>query len=484
MKTYDAIVIGSGIGGLVSAGILASRGLNPLVIEKHSAPGGYLSSFKRDGFVFDSAVDCISGVAPGGLIYRVLEVLGVVNDLKFVRVDPIRISHFPDFDIAVNADVNGYRERLYRLFPSEASGIETFFDRIGRTYSQMNSALQAIISGSFELNMITPDVLSLMDASYGALLDEYFKDDRLKTALSDRCPFIGLPPHGVSAVTMINLMMSYFDLGAFRPEGGFQRLADVFVEGIRKHGGEVMFGSGVERILLDDKNCCRGVRCENGEEYDARHIISNADFELTFGILLGGQYRQIADEMIRKPGVSTSFFILYAGIAGELNAHSSMGYYPSYDMRKYFDPGMEFREDSTIGVTIASREDKSRVPLGCETAVFHEMIEATGKRLDKAACTDKILRKAGRIFAGILDRIVVLEAATPSTLQRYTGNCNGAAFGWKQIPGFRGAKRHDIKNLHIAGHWGDFGGGVLAAAYSGAKAAAEILSREGIRDVI
>ena len=484
MRTYDVIVIGSGIGGLVSAGILASRGLKLLAIEKQSAPGGYLSSFKRNGFIFDSAVDCISGVAPGGLIYRVLEMLGVVNDLKFVRVDPIRVSRFPDFDISVDADVNAYRERLCRYFPSEASCIGPFFDRIGGTYSQLDSALQAIISGSFELNMLAPNVLRLMDGSYGELLDEYFTDDRLKAALSDRCPFIGLPPHGVSAVTMINLMMSYFDLGAFRPEGGFQRLADVFVEGLRKHDGEAIFDSGVEQILLDDRNCCRGVRCDNGEEYAARHVISNADFELTFGTLLGGKYKQIADEMSRKPGVSTSFFILYAGIKGELDAHSSMGYYPSYDMRKYFDPGMEFREDSTIGVTIATREDKSRSPLGCETAVFHEMLEASGKRLDKVACTDKILRKAERIFPGIQDRIMVLEAATPSTLQRYTGNCNGAAFGWKQIPGFRGPKRHGIGNLHIAGHWGGLGGGVLAAAYSGAKAAGEILSGEGIKDVI
>ena len=464
--------------------MLASRGLKPLVIEKHSAPGGYLSSFKRNGFVFDSAVDCISGVAPGGLIYRVLAMLGVVNDLKFVRVDPIRVSLFPDFDISVDADVNAYRERLCQLFHSEASGIRSFFYRISRTYSQLDSALQAIISGSFELKMLAPDVLGLLDASYGELLDEYFTDGRLKAALSDRCPFVGLPPHGVSAVTMINLMMSYFDLGAFRPEGGFQRLVDVLVEGIRKHSGEAIFGNGVKKILLDDKNYCRGVRCDNGEEYSARYIISNADFRLTFGTLLGGKYKQIANEMASKPGISTSFFIVYAGIEGKLDAHSSMGYYPSYDMRKYFDPGMEFRENSTIGVTIATREDKSRSPLGCETAVFHEMIEASGKLLDKAACTDKIMRKAGRIFPGIQDRIMVLEAATPSTLQKYTGNCNGAAFGWKQIPGFRGPKRHGITNLHIAGHWGDLGGGVLAAAYSGAKAAGEILSREGIRDAI
>ncbi|MGO9614588.1 MAG: phytoene desaturase family protein [Dissulfurispiraceae bacterium] len=484
MKTYDAIVIGSGIGGLVSAGMLASRGLKTLMIEKRVTPGGYLSSFKRKGFVFDSAVDCVSGVAPGGLIYRVLKMLRVESEVTFDRVDPIRVSHFPDFDITVDADVNAYRERLSEMFPLESSGIGSFLDRVGRTYSQLNSILQSTLGGRFELNMLTPDLLRLMDRSYGELLDEYFKDCRLKAVLSDRCPFIGLPPAGVSAVAMINLMMSYFDLGAFRPKGGYQRLADIFIEGIRKHDGDAIFGNGVKQILLDEKKCCRGVKCENGEEYLSRYMVSNADFLLTFGTLLGGSYKQIADEMMRKPGVSTSFFILYTGLEGELKTHSSAGYYPSYNISDFFHARMEFREDSTIGVTIASREDRSRAPHGCETVVFHEMIEASDKLLNKADCTDRVLRKAEKIFPRIKDKIIVLEAATPSTLMRYTGNYNGAAFGWKRIPGFRGPKRHGIGNLHIAGHWGDLGGGVLAAAYSGAKAAVDILAREGIKDVI
>ena len=57
MKDFDVIVIGSGIGGLVSAGMLTSQGLKTLMIERHITPGGYLSSFRKKGFVFDSAVD-------------------------------------------------------------------------------------------------------------------------------------------------------------------------------------------------------------------------------------------------------------------------------------------------------------------------------------------------------------------------------------------------------------------------------------------
>jgi phytoene dehydrogenase-like protein len=75
----------------------------------------------------------------------------------------------------------------------------------------------------------------------------------------------------------------------------------------------------------------------------------------------------------------------------------------------------------------------------------------------------------------------LLDSATPKTLQRYTNNINGAAFGWRQIPGFRGPNKHGIKNLYIAGHWGDMGSGVLASAYSGAKAAGEILAHEGLK---
>jgi len=484
MKKYDVIVIGSGTGGLVSAGILASRGLKTLMIEKHVTPGGYLSSFKRRGFVFDSAIDCISGVSPGGLIYRTLETLGVADEIRFLRIDPIRVSRFPDFDIHVDSDANAYRERLAGLFPSESSAIKAFFEKILSVYYELNSAVQAIISGGFAFKSVSPETLKLMNRSYGELLEEYFHDHRLKAALSDRCPFIGLPPENVSAAAIISMMMSYFELGSFRPEGGFQKLADIFVEGIRRNGGDVIFGAEAEKILLDEKDSCRGIRLGNGEEYTSKYVISNADFIFTFSTLLGGKYRQTAVEKMRNPGLSTSFFILYAGVEGDLNTHSSLGYYPSYDMSVFFHAGMEFREDSTLGVTVATKEDSSRAPQGFHTAVFHEMVGTSGRKLDKERCVDSILGKAERIFPDLREKIREVEAATPSTLERYTGNCRGAAFGWRQIPGFRGAGRHEVGNLYITGHWGDFGGGVLAAAYSGAKTAAEILAMEGIRDVL
>jgi prolycopene isomerase len=483
MKDFDVIVIGSGIGGLTSAGILASQGLKTLVLERHRTPGGYLSSFKRKGFVFDSAVDCISGVAPGGLIYRVLELLDVAGDIDFIRIDPVRVSIFPDFEVSVDADLDAYIERLRVLFPSESSGIRGLFKKSGSIYDELQSALDAIISGRWEQNRITPGILRLMDSSYEDLLSEHLVDSRLKAVLSDRCPFIGLPPSGVSALAMVNIIMSYFRLGAYRATGGFQRLADGMTEGIKKKGGSVILGNGAKQIILDKHEHCIGIRCDNDEEITARYVVSNADFNQTFSSLLGGRYSSVAKNMLCKPGISTSFFVVYAGIRGTVGKHSSVGHFPSYEMDRFFEPGMEFKDENTIGITIASIEDASRAPAGSSTVVLHEMTMPSEKVPEKAVCIEKILRKAENIFPGIRDRIEVLDAATAQTLQRYTGNHRGAAFGWRQIPGFRGTARHGIKNLYIAGHWGDMGGGVLAAAYSGVRAAGEILAREGLKGV-
>lgn len=482
MKDFDVVVIGSGIGGLISAGILTAKGLKTLVVERHSTPGGYLASFKRNGFVFDAALDCISGVSPGGLIGNVLELLNVSKEVDFIKIDPIRVSIFPDIEIAVDADVNTYLDKLTTLFPAETAAISSFFKRSDKVYNELQSVINTIISGDFVLDKITPDIVNLMNISYKEFLSGYVADYRLKAVLADRCPFIGLPPSNVSALSMVSMIMSYFKLDACRPVGGFQKLADVLTGGIRKMGGEAVFGNGVKRILLDAHDSCKRITCDNGEEYTTRYVISNADFYHTFVDLIGGKYASFANEMMVNTGSSTSFFMVYAGIKGDAGKRSSIGYYPSYDMESFFLPDKILKEDSTLGMTIASIEDTSRVPKDCNTIVIHEMVDVSvGKHIDKSEQAMLTIKKAEKIIPAIKDRLVVLDAATPQTLQRYTGNYHGAAFGWRQTPGFRRVRKHGISNLYIAGHWGYLGGGVLAAAYSGAEVAGEILAKEGIK---
>lgn len=482
MKDFDVIIIGSGAGGLISAGILASNGLKPLVIEAHRNPGGYMTSFRRKGYIFDSAVDCISGIGPEGIISGVLSSLGVDKDIGFARIDPIRSSMFPDFTVDVDADIDLYIERLIKLFPSESKGIKSFFKAARGVYDSVRSGINMMAGRGDGAGSMSPDMFRLRNNTYESLLKEHVHDYRLRSVLSDRCPFAGLPPSKIAALPMIMMIMSYFIQGAYRPVGGFQRLSDALVKGINEKGGRVVLDSRVKKILLEGRSC-RGVICHNGEEYSAAHVISNADFTHTFRDLLGGEYLPLAAKMLEHPGISTSFFIVYAGMKGEFSGHSSTGYYSSYDLSDMMAPGAAFREDGTLGITVASVEDRLRAPEGCHTVVLHEMVEAETNNQDKKKCTEMTIRKAEKVIPGLMDSIEVLDSATPMTLQRYTGNLNGSAFGWRQVPG-PVMPAHGLNNLYIAGHWGEMGGGVLAAAYAGLQAAAHILEQEGIPVVV
>ena len=111
-KSYDAVIIGAGIGGLICANLLARDGLRVLVVEQHYMVGGYCSTFRRKGYTFDAAthfypllgnVDTITG--------KILRELGITNG--WVKMDPVDNFHFPDGTcFSVSADFDVYLARL------------------------------------------------------------------------------------------------------------------------------------------------------------------------------------------------------------------------------------------------------------------------------------------------------------------------------------------------------------------------------------
>jgi phytoene dehydrogenase-like protein len=475
---WDAVVIGSGIGGLACAGMLAAKGKKALVLEQAAAPGGYLVSFQRAGFTFDSAVDCIAGLDPEGLLAWLLRSLGVEGGLTPIRLDPIRVSRFPGVAVQVDASLSAYIERLSRLFPSEQDGIATFFRRAGEIYSDVEAMMESLKEGKENTDVFPASLMRYRDLTYADLLRMDIRDARLAAILSDRCPFLGSSPVRVSATRMVSLMMSYFRSGAFRPIGGHQRLSDLLTEGIRRKGGEVYLCRPAKRILMEGGRCAR-VLTEDGADFAADHVVSNADFVETFGRLVGGDVGVAILAQMSGRALSPSFFIVYAGIRRNASpaAASSIGSFGSFDLAELLDRYVPFSNADALGMTIPTVEDPTLAPPDHDVLIVHELIPHGYVRdweREKDACLEKVLGKAERVFPGLTRRMTYCEVATPSTLERYTRNRGGAAYGWDQIP-YLSRVRHGISNLHLVGHWAESGGGVLAAAYSGMRIAARIL---------
>ncbi len=484
VTAYDCIVIGTGIGGLTAAATLACQGAKVLVLEKNKTPGGYLQSFTRKGATFDSCVDCFSGLDSNGPITYLLDALGVREELDIIKVDPIRTSIFPpdsgeagQMTIAVHADLKRYIEELKGFFPYEAAGIDSFFALLSEIYSDIQGWGEGLINTSAR-PIMPVNLMKYRSHTFAQLLDNHIKDKKLKAVLSDRCPFIGLPPSEVSAVGMVALMMSYFS-GAYRIRGGGQRLADLIVKGIKAKGGEVLFEKEVVSIGSEN-GTASSVTTADGELYTASHIVSNVDYIATTRRLLkAGQDVMTTTESAALPEVSSSFFILYMLAEIDLSAlgnSSSIGFYPSFDMDLNFGKAAEFSPNSSIGITIPTVLDPGLAPSGRHIIIAHEMTSfgyTDSWRRDKEALSEKVLQKASRAIPGLSSGVIYKEAATPATLMRYTGGERGAAYGWKQTTALRPVKS-PVKNLYFAGHWDGIGGGVLAAVYSGLKAVREI----------
>ncbi|MCJ7773017.1 MAG: NAD(P)-binding protein, partial [Desulfobacterales bacterium] len=103
MDNPEAIVIGGGIGGLVSAGLLASKGFNVLVLEKEPKIGGYVTGFERNGFYFDATGAFLAACKPGGEFYQILQELKIADQLTFLPIGKIW-NIYPDFELKIHYD--------------------------------------------------------------------------------------------------------------------------------------------------------------------------------------------------------------------------------------------------------------------------------------------------------------------------------------------------------------------------------------------
>ena len=461
---YDVIVLGAGIAGLICGTFLAKSGKKVLIIEQHSIPGGYCTSFKRKGFVFDAAVHHIGGCGKWSVVGRCLKELDI--NIKFLQLDPMDSVNFPSFSVDIPAEIDDYVDLLKKRFPSESENLSLFFKEFIRLYRATFSTERHKM------------LIKYQDLTYKEMLDSFFTDEQLKMVLSAQWGYIGSPPHEVSAIGMCQMLVNYLKDGAYFPVGGTQNFADAITQKFIDYGGHIMLSSRVEKLITED-NITKGVTTEKGDKIAADLFVSNIDPRQTFFSLMEGN--AVDDAYLRKIETmkeSVSFFLLYLGLDNQIDLKSlKRGFYHTSNSTSFSDNDWFYISVPTDVDSSLAPDNKQIISVVASSRDNYDDID------DWVAYKDKMkeytISYLENFVPNIQNHIEVIDAATPKTLHRYTNNSKGAAYGWAVTVDQTWSKRLQhttpFKNLFLAGHWTNPGPGICAVVSSGWRVSNMIL---------
>ncbi len=496
--TYDCdvAIIGSGVAGLICGGLLAKKGVKVIICEKHTSPGGNLSSFERKGFIFDTGPHWIIRCGPGELMYNLFDKIGILKELKFIKYNLLPWDLvLPDGEKNILPETRKeFHAYLKDKFPGEANALDKYFDEVDKAGKDtLPKIFSKTVTPLSELEK--QEFYRLPAVEY---IDQHFTDKNLKLILS----YTAYPYARTSMALMAGYWKEVDSQTNYYPVGGMQGVANALAEGFKSLGGELLLKTRVNRILIE-KGKAVGIEIAGGKRISSRFVVSNADARLTYLGMIGKDF--LPHELIKnldewKP--EKGAFYVYLGVDMDLKK-AGMGkkgiwYIPRYNLfGKVIEGNGEDLLPLPYGllVTVPSLMDPSIAPPGkhcvllCSCYVDHDFHNnwQTGpggrrtpeyRRLKKVVA-DQFIDYAEKILPGLRKSIVVMDTASPLTYERYTFNYKGSQTGWSW-EAETGGKRLDqascIKNLYLAGHWTAFPGGVAAAALSGMRTAETILS--------
>ena len=458
---YDTIVVGSGMGGLSTAVLLARYGgQRVLVLEQHYEAGGFTHTFRRPGgFEWDVGVHYIGGVLRSDTFLARLWHQVTGGRVRWASLGPVydRIV-VGDRVVDLPAGRRAWLATLQRAFPQQAAAVERYAQavRAAQRAGRGLFAARALPRGLGwwgrggrgwarqrtgptlkRLGVTAPDLAAVLTAQYG----DY-----------------GLPP-GQSSFLMHALLVHHYWYGAAYPVGGAGVLARAAAHELARLGGAVVVRAAVERLLLDARGRVMGVRLRNGHEIRAPRVVSNAGFATTFLHLLPPDhpYRPRAQAVVRRVGLSAGHLNLYVGLDRDARTLDLPPYnlwlHPTPDLdarweRAQADPHADFPFVFLSSASARDPDAARRMP-GRATlqaiapaawAPFAAWASTRWQRRGpdyaalKTALTQRLLEVVYRALPQVRGHVVHAELSTPLSTAHFTGHPQGAIYGLAATP--------------------------------------------------
>ena len=430
---YDAIVIGSGIGGLSTALLLTNQGRKTLLLEKNDSLGGRLRSYHRDGFTVDLGVHIISRCEKGPL-GEILSRAKVVSKLKFEKVRP----------------VSSYDGKIF-IFPHDLKDMmpEKDFDGLMKFMSDIRAMTDNEVSGYDNVTI-------------KSVLNKYTENPLAHSCLFNiSMVYTCLSSWLLSAGELMRCLRYEAEARASGyPIGGCGTIVQELAEAIRERGGDIIANTPVEKILIKD-NKVTGV-ITNDNEYAADIIVSNADIKHTILNLAGESYfDNDYVEYVKILEYSWAGPVVRVALDAKISDIKMLTQFGSLDQEEYYRSLQAGIMPPELNLFLVSPSNFSpeAAPDGKQLINITTPIPLDLPQNILDALPQAMMKTVEKYIPDIKEHILWTEYTSISDLSRDLGEC-GASIGIGQRVGQVGKDRPAIKTsvngLYIVG--GESGG--------------------------
>lgn len=503
-EKYDAIVIGSGIGGLTTAALLAKAyNQKVLVLERHWTLGGLTHEFERQRkYSWDVGVHYIGYIKEGEVCTDVFDYI-TDGQLEWQKIkDPFDTFWYPDFRFGVPSDMTKYREEICKLFPEEKKAIFQFFkDVLAAMNWGANWFLKETLPRplSWGMGFLYRRKRAFFMQSTKAYFDKNFKNPKLKALLTSQWGDYGMTPEH-SCFWAHAMIVGHYIRGGYYPKGGSKMMAKYIIPTIEKSGGQCLIGCDVNEILVKDgKAIGCTYRTKEGNNWVektvyADNIISNAGAINTFRKLLRNPIHPEIEDLEAGRTAMTIYLGLKENPAEKLGVTGGNFWLFSHYNHDQLNHNDNIGEEEIefCFLSFPSLKDPSRETHTAEIIVFtdfksfeswqHTDWQKRGEEYEKlkAKVAEKCINFIEKRLSGFKGLVDFSEVSTPLSLRNFTNRDFGAMYG---LPVNKA--RYDlnclnaktsIKNLYLTGTdvlilgvAGGTLGGVVTASKIGSK---------------
>ncbi|EPR70010.1 Carotenoid cis-trans isomerase [Winogradskyella psychrotolerans RS-3] len=466
---YDVVIIGSGLGGLVSANILAKEGYSVCVLEKNNQYGGNLQTFVRDKTIFDTGVHYIGGLNKGQNLYQYFKYLDIIDDLNLKKLDEDGFDVITfDNDNREYKHAQGYDRFIKNLlveFPDEEKAIITYCDKLKEICDQF--PLYGLKYGKPYYEKT--DIFSLKAKDY---IDSITDNKKLQAVLAgtnylyagdaDRTPFY------VHALTINSYIES-----AYRCVNGGSQISKLLIRRLKENGGDAFNHHEVVKFGFEDKNIS-SVFTKNGKEIKADLFISNIEPKLTIKLVGEDKFRKVYTKRINNIESIIAGFSLYIVLKPNTFKYQNKNIYHIKDPNRIWD-GQDYTAETwpegyMASMGINKKTDKYGESLTVMTYMRYEEVEAWENTFNtvankndrgqtyeefKAEKAEILIQELEKKYPTIRDCIQEIYTSTPLSYRDYIGSHRGSIYGYVKdannpLASFVSPKTK-IKNLLLTG---------------------------------